>query len=40
MLALAIIWAYDLNLYTVSYLAPAAAGGLFDWRGVAVALTG
>jgi len=40
MLALALSWIYDLNLYTVGYLAPAAAGGLADWRGLAVALTG
>jgi len=40
MLALALSWSYDLNFYTVSYIASAAAGGLADWRGVAVALTG
>ena len=40
MLALALSWIYDLNLYTIAYLAPSAAGGLFDWRGAAVALTG
>lgn len=40
MLALALIWTYDLNLYTVGYLAPSAAGGLADWRGIAVVLTG
>ena len=40
MLALALSWAYDLNLYTVAYLVPSAAGGLVDWRGAAVALTG
>ena len=40
MLALALSWTYDLNLYTVSYLAPSVAGGLADWRGLAVALTG
>ncbi len=40
MLALALSWAYDLNFYTIKYLAPSAAGGLGDWRGVAVALTG
>ena len=39
MLALALMWAYDLNLYTVAYLDPAAARGLFDWRGLAIALT-
>jgi putative PEP-CTERM system histidine kinase len=40
MLALALSWVYDLNFYTIKYLAPSAAGGLFDWRGIAVALTG
>jgi putative PEP-CTERM system histidine kinase len=41
MLALAISWAYDLNLYTVGYIsASGSAGGLADWRGMAVALTG
>ncbi|MFP5329738.1 MAG: XrtA/PEP-CTERM system histidine kinase PrsK [Alphaproteobacteria bacterium] len=39
MLALAISWTYDLNLYTVSYLQPEAAIVLFDWRGLAIALT-
>src|SRR6187551_817309 len=33
MLALALSWSYDLNFYTVSYIASAAAGGLADWRG-------
>ena len=40
MLALALSWSYDLNFYTVSYISSAAAGGLADWRGVAVGLTG
>ncbi|HUG45868.1 MAG TPA: XrtA/PEP-CTERM system histidine kinase PrsK [Sphingomicrobium sp.] len=40
MLALALIWTYDLNFYTVASLAPAAGGGLEQWRGLAVALTG
>ena len=40
MLALALSWTYDLNLYTVAYLVPSAADGLSDWRGLAVALTG
>jgi putative PEP-CTERM system histidine kinase len=40
MLALALMWTYDLNLYTVASLAPAAAGGLEQWRGAAVALAG
>jgi putative PEP-CTERM system histidine kinase len=39
MLALALSWAYDLNLYTIAYIQPTSAGGLADWRGVAVALT-
>lgn len=39
MLALAIIWTYDLNFYTVAYLDPAVAAGFADWRGAAVALT-
>ena len=40
MLALALSWAYDLNFYTVSYIDPASALGLAEWRGLAVALTG
>ena len=39
MLALAIMWAYDLNLYTIAYFDPASAKGLFDWRGLVLALT-
>jgi putative PEP-CTERM system histidine kinase len=39
MLALALSWTYDLNLYTVSYLAPSAAVALAGWRGLAIALT-
>ena len=38
MLGLAIIWTYDLNLYTVLYLGSATAGRLVEWRGLAVAL--
>ncbi len=38
MLGLAIIWTYDLNLYTVLYLGTATAGRLVEWRGLAVAL--
>jgi putative PEP-CTERM system histidine kinase len=38
MLALALSWVYDLNLYTVSYFAPSAAAALADWRGAAMAL--
>ncbi|HVF36855.1 MAG TPA: XrtA/PEP-CTERM system histidine kinase PrsK [Sphingomicrobium sp.] len=37
-LALAVMWAYDLNLYTIAYFDAAAARGLFDWRGLALAL--
>jgi putative PEP-CTERM system histidine kinase len=39
MTALAAMWTYDLNLYTVTYLDPQTSAGLFEWRGVAVALT-
>jgi putative PEP-CTERM system histidine kinase len=38
MLALALIWSYDLNLYTMSLLDRATAEGLLIWRGFAVAL--
>jgi putative PEP-CTERM system histidine kinase len=38
MLGLACIWVYDLNLYTVAYFDQGAARGLFEWRGLAVAL--
>jgi putative PEP-CTERM system histidine kinase len=38
MLALALIWTYDLNLYTIAWLDPATASGLYDWRGLAVTL--
>jgi putative PEP-CTERM system histidine kinase len=38
MLGLAIIWTYDLNLYTILYLGSATAGRLVEWRGLAVAL--
>jgi putative PEP-CTERM system histidine kinase len=38
MLGLALIWIYDLNLYTIAYLAPASAARLAEWRGLAVAL--
>jgi putative PEP-CTERM system histidine kinase len=38
MLGLALIWTYDLNLYTIAYLAPASAARLAEWRGLAVAL--
>lgn len=39
MLGLAIMWAYDLNVYTIGYFDGDAAQTLFDWRGLAVALT-
>src|SRR5438105_2286699 len=38
MLGLALIWIYDLNLYTVAYLGSASASHLGEWRGLAVAL--
>lgn len=38
MMALALMWAYDLNLYTIAYFDPSSARGLFDWRGLALAL--
>jgi putative PEP-CTERM system histidine kinase len=37
MLGLAIIWIYDLNLYTVLYYRSASAARLIEWRGLAVA---
>jgi putative PEP-CTERM system histidine kinase len=40
MLGLALLWAYDLNLYTLAYLDRSGASALFDWRGLAVAVTG
>ena len=39
MLGLALMWVYDLNLYTMAYVDREAARGLFDWRGLAVAAT-
>ncbi|WP_309661016.1 XrtA/PEP-CTERM system histidine kinase PrsK [Sphingomonas sp.] len=39
MLGLALIWVYDLNLYTIFYLGAGGGSALVDWRGVAVALT-
>src|SRR5438552_2449814 len=38
MLGLALIWTYDLNLYTVAYLGSAGGSWLIEWRGFAVAL--
>lgn len=40
MLALALSWIYDLNLYTITYLDPPMATGFAEWRGAAVAITG
>jgi putative PEP-CTERM system histidine kinase len=40
MLGLALIWIYDLNLYTIAYLGAGGGSALADWRGAAVALTG
>jgi len=37
MLGLALIWIYDLNLYTVLYYHSATATRLIEWRGLAVA---
>ncbi|CAA9527215.1 MAG: Two-component system sensor histidine kinase [uncultured Sphingomonas sp.] len=39
MLALALTWVYDLNLYTLAYLNRAATGSLYDARGAFIALT-
>ena len=38
MLGLALIWGYDLNLYTLAYLEPQGADALFQYRGLFVAL--
>jgi putative PEP-CTERM system histidine kinase len=38
MLGLAIIWIYDLNLYTSLYLGSGGAPRLLEWRGLIVAL--
>ena len=38
MLGFALVWIYDLNLYTNLYLGSAGAKGLTEWRGLAVAL--
>ena len=37
MLGLALIWIYDLNLYTVLYYRSGSATRLIEWRGLAVA---
>ena len=39
MLGLSWMWIYDLNYYTISYIGSATAQWLFEWRGIAVALT-
>src|SRR4051812_25896580 len=39
MLGLALLWIYDLNLYTMAYLGAPSARRLMEWRGLAVALT-
>jgi putative PEP-CTERM system histidine kinase len=38
MMALALMWAYDLNFYTIAYFDPSSAKGLFDWRGLPMAI--
>jgi len=38
MLGLALIWIYDLNLYTILYIGSASAPRLIEWRGLAPAL--
>ena len=38
MIGLALIWFYDLNLYTNIYLRSSGAARLTEWRGIAVAL--
>ena len=37
-IALAAMWAYDLNLYTIAYFDPSSAQGLFNWRGMAMSI--
>ena len=39
MLALALTWTYDLNLYTLAYLGASTGGAVYDARGFFVALT-
>jgi len=38
MMALALMWAYDLNFYTIAYFDPSSAKGLFDWRGLPMSI--
>ncbi|NUQ17984.1 MAG: PEP-CTERM system histidine kinase PrsK [Sphingomonas sp.] len=37
-IGLALIWIYDLNLYTIAYLGSRTARALTEWRGLSVAL--
>jgi putative PEP-CTERM system histidine kinase len=37
-IALAAMWAYDVNLYTIAYFDPSSAQGLFNWRGMVIAV--
>ena len=39
MIGLSLLWIYDLNSYTLAYLDPRSAEGLFAWRGLAVMVT-
>ncbi|MEO7750563.1 MAG: XrtA/PEP-CTERM system histidine kinase PrsK, partial [Sphingomicrobium sp.] len=39
MIGLALLWGYDLNLYTLAYLGASSVPALLEWRGLAVALT-
>jgi len=39
MLGLALIWVYDLNLYTILYLGSATAARLLEFRGFAIAVS-
>lgn len=39
MLALALTWIYDLNLYTIAYVDGRLSGSLIEWRGALVFLT-
>ena len=38
MLGIALVWAYELNRYTIIYIGTASADGLTAWRGLVVAL--
>jgi putative PEP-CTERM system histidine kinase len=37
-LGLALIWIYELNLYTIAYIGSASTERLIEWRGIAIAL--